>query len=618
MKIKKFLFIILYLSVVSVCYAQDISISANVDKQEITLDDQIILNIVVSGSISNIPQPTIPSLDGFTAYSSGRSQNVSIINGQITSSVSFNYMLVPNDVGKYVLGPFSIEYKNNTYSAEAIDVKVLPRSAQPTAPSYSTPDYNDGEQGAANGSRETGHGKRELFIETYVDKLRAYVNEQITLTFAFYQAVNLFENPAYNPASTIGFWTEDMPPQKKYYKIINGTKYLVTEIKTALFATSPGEFTIGSAKLEASVEDLERFSSRSPFDIFDRDPFSMFRRGKPVILTTDPINVEILSLPEEGKPLNFKGDVGTFDIDATIDKYTVEENQPVTLKITIKGKGNIKTISSPVIPENPDIKFYDSGSSENISKENYVVQGEKIFEKMIIPKSEGKFTIGPVEYSYFDPSLKKYIEIKIDPMTISATVSEEALPATMPFSMSGLSKEEVKLLKKDICYIKTHPANFRKKASFLYENKVFYLLNILPLAFLIFLYIYELHKERLRTDIGYARSRRARGAASKRLKKAQQIMLKDRVKEFYAEIYKAVIEYVADKLNIPHPSITKDLLEEKLKEKGFSEQLIEELKGLFDICDMARFASVSFTKQDMHKSLEEATDIISGLERIRQ
>ncbi|MDP8230327.1 MAG: BatD family protein [Candidatus Gorgyraea atricola] len=608
---KKSLVVLLLLFAVTAVYAQDISISANVDKQEITLDDQIILNIVVSGSVSKIPQPTIPSLDGFTAYSSGRSQNISIINGQVTGSVSFNYMLVPNDVGEYTLGPFSIDYKGNTYSADAIDIKVLPRSTQSQAPSYAAPDYTEGQ-----GTRDKGQGK-ELFIETYVDKLRAYVNEQITLTFAFYQAVNLFENPVYNPASTTGFWTEDMPPQKKYYKVINGTKYLVTEIKTALFATSPGEFTIGSARLEASVEDLERFSSRSPFDIFGRDPFSVFRRGKPVILATDPINVEISALPEEGKPLNFKGDVGTFDISGTIDKDTVEENQPVTLRIVIKGKGNIKTISSPGIPESSDVKFYDSASSENISKENYLVQGEKIFEKMIIPKSEGRLTIGPIEYSYFDPVLKRYIERRIEPMTINATVSEEEPQATMPFSIPGLSKEEIKLLKKDICYIKTSPINFRKSDSFFYKNKAFYLINILPLAFLIFLYMYELHRERLKTDIGYARSRRARGAASKRLKKARQLMLKEKVKEFYAEIYKAVIEYVADKLNIPHPSITKDLLEEKLKSKGLSESAIAEIKELFDICDMARFALVKFTKEDMHKTIEQAIDIIAELERVR-
>ncbi|MBU1061978.1 MAG: hypothetical protein KJ952_04600, partial [Candidatus Omnitrophica bacterium] len=132
----------------------------------------------------------------------------------------------------------------------------------------------------------------------------------------------------------------------------------------------------------------------------------------------------------------------------------------------------------------------------------------------------------------------------------------------------------------------------------------------------IFLYIYQLHRERLRTDIGYARSRRAKALASRRLKLAKNSMLKEEVKEFYAEIYKTVIEYVADKLNIPHPSITKDLLERRLAEKSVSKENIEKLKDLFDICDMARFASGRFTKADMQRTLEEAADIIMELERL--
>lgn len=616
-----------------VLYGQDISIEAGVDRQEISLDEQITLTIVVSGNVSNIPQPTVPNMDGFTAYSSGRSQNISIINGQFTSSVTFTYILVPNDEGEYTLGPFSIDYKGNTYSADAINIKVSPRSsAQPSAPSYAAPDKY--ESGAAPGAGQ----HKELFIETYVDKLRAYVNEQVTLTFAFYQAVNLFENPVYSAPSTTGFWTEDMPPQKKYYKVIDGVKYLVTEIKTALFATSPGEFIVGQARLEASVEDLERFSSRSPFDIFDRDPFSMFRRGKPIILTTDPITLEILPLPEEGRPENFKGDVGSFDISSEIDKDKVEENQPVNLKIAIKGKGNIKTISSPDIPEPPDVKFYDSASSENISKLDYVVQGEKIFEKVIIPKRAGSFTLGPVEYSYFDPQEETYIEKRISPIEIQATESDEEAPVEVPLSIPGLTKEEIRLLKKDICHIKGALPDLGARDNFLYKNKMFLLSLIIPLALLVFLYIYELHRQKLMTDIGYARSRRARGAASKRLKKARGVMSKGDVKGFYAEIYKAAIEYIADKLNIPHPSITKDILEERLKEKDISAELIEKLKELFDICDMARFApsevrtkgaalisgdslqtgytSGRFTEEDMKKSIEEAADIIAGLERI--
>lgn len=598
----------MFLFASGVCLAGDISISASVDRQEIALDEQLTLTITVNGDVSNIPQPKIPAMDGFTAYSSGRSQNISIINGQVTSAVSFNYVLVPNDEGDYTLGPFTIEYNGKTYSAGPIDIKVMPQgTAAAQMPSYATPsqpqDYQQGPQQPV----------KELFIETYVDKLRAYVNEQVTLTFAFYQSVDLFQNPVYNPSSVTGFWAEDMPPQKKYYKEINGVRYLVTEIKTALFATSPGEFTIGSARLEASVEDLERVFSRSPFDIFD----SMFRRGKPVILTTEPIIVEILSLPEEGKPQNFKGDVGSYDITTEVDKNKVEENQPISFKIKITGRGNIKTISSPNFPEMDYVKVHDSGSSENISKTDYVVRGEKTFEKVVIPKKPGIFNVGPIEYSYFDPREKRYVEKRIGPIKVEAAESKEKPLVESPIAMLGLTKEEVRLLKKDICHIKSTLSDLKPRANFLYKDKIFLLINILPLILLIFLYIYEVHRERLRTDIGYARSRRARGLASKRLKKAKAIMLKGKIKEFYAEIYKASIEYIADKLNIPHPSITKDILEERLKGKDVSVEIVEKLKDLFDICDMARFALGRFTKEDMQKTIEEAIDIIAGLERIR-
>ena len=602
----------LFYSFAAVSYAEDLTISADVDRKEITLDEQTTLTITVSGNVSNIPQPYIPGLNGFTAYSSGRSQNVSIINGQISSSVTFTYILVPNNTGDYALGPFNINYKGKTYSADPVNIKVLPRNSQPSAPSQQPKDQPS-EPGRVDQNIQPQQGK-ELFIEAYVDKLRAYVNEQITLTFAVYQAVNLFSNPLYNPPSTTGFWTEDMPPQKKYYKIIDGTRYLVTEIKTALFATGAGEFTIGSAKLEATVEDVGQGASRAPFGAFDQDPFGMFRRGKPVVLTTEPMKIEILPLPEQNKPADFKGDVGDFDISLNVDKNTVEENQPVSMKIKIKGKGNIKTVSSPVTPEIQSAKFYESGSSENISKDNYIVQGEKIFEKMIIPKKEGSITLGPVEYAYFDPVLKDYVRKKIAPVIINVTKSTDS-PAEKSVFAPEANKEEIQLLKRDIGYIKTSHSGFRPKNAFLYKNITFLLINILSFFILIAMYLYELYRSRLRTDIGYARSLRARNAASKRLKGAMKTINKNMVKEFYTEIYKAVIEYIADKLNIPHPSITKDLLEYKLKEAGLSGDSIDKVKTLFDDCDMARFASARFTKIDMERTYKQAEWVITNLER---
>ncbi len=614
---KSSILIISCLFLASICYADDISISADVDRNEIAMDEQVTLTITVSGNVTNIPEPKIPALKGFTTYSAGRSQNISIINGQVSSSISFNYILVPNDVGDYSVGPFSIDYKGQTYSAGPIQIKVVSKAQRqrPQQPAYQPRPYPQPSPYPQAPPEERAYPEeaKELFIETYVDKLRAYVNEQITLTFAFYQAVELFENPVYSPPSTTGFWVEDMPPQKKYYKTINGKQYLVTEIKTALFATSPGEFTIGPARLEATVEDLQRFFSKSPFDIFDRD---IFRSGKPVILTTEPIKVEILPLPEEGKPSNFAGDVGQYNISATVDKNSVEENQPITLKIKIEGKGNIKTISGPQIPPMDNVKFYDSGSSEKISKADYVVQGEKVFEKVIIPQREGQFTLGPITYSYFDPAEKRYILKTINPVTITATRAKvEKAPESLTISFAGLSKEEIRLLKQDIRYIKTTSLRLRDKDKFLYKDGIFVSINLLSLLLLPIFYFYQSHRVRLRSDRRYARSRRAKGFALKHLKNARAFLAQNKTKEFYAEIQNSIVRFITDRLNLPIGSLTISQIETILKQSQFDDNIIKRLKAILESCDIARFASASFDQEDLKKAFQEANEILNLLEK---
>ncbi len=93
-------------------------------------------------------------------------------------------------------------------------------------------------------------GGREIFVTTSVDKARAYVDEQITLSFKFYRRISLWEQPRYTPPELSGFWSEDMPPQQEYYESVNGVRYQVTEIKTALFGTAPGKATVGAAALD--------------------------------------------------------------------------------------------------------------------------------------------------------------------------------------------------------------------------------------------------------------------------------------------------------------------------------------------------------------------------------
>jgi len=581
--------------------AKDIHFEASVDRTQVTIDQQITFTVSVSGDVQNIPQPTLPELNEFAVYSAGRNQQFSLVNGKVFSSVAFNYILVPKSQGKFTIPSLQLTLDGTTYKTQPIIITVSGEGEEPQAPSEP-----ETKQPVATEKKTA-----DLFIQTVVDKDKAYVNEQITLTFKFYQGVRLFSNPEYSPPTLTGFWVEDLPPQKQYYQTVNGRQYFVSEVKTALFPTASGKQTIGEATLKCSIEDLRSFFDRDPFSILDRDWMDMFKQGKPRLLKSKPINVEVLPLPDQGKPADFKGSVGDFAMKASVDKKKVEAGQPITMKIRISGQGNIKSVSEPVLPQLENFRVYSSGSSENISKQNYTLQGTKTYEEVLIPKEPGKYTIPPLTFSYFDLKTKEYKTLKSDPTVITALPSAES----GPFTATPISKSEIGAVPKDIRHIKTVPEALEKQGGSLYKNPIFLIMQLLPLAALVFALSYKRHQEKLNSDVAYARLRKSHKLAKKRLSQAERLLSIDRKNEFYSEIAKAITLYIGDKLNKPGFGLTKDQIRSELIRKGVERVRIDDIIGLLEDCDYARFAPTSCGIEEMKGFLESVEKAIVKLEK---
>lgn len=592
------LFLLLFLNQSS--FSQDISFNAGVDKTEVGLDDQITLTISVSGNVKSIPQPNLPSLEGFTVYSAGRSQNFVYSGGKISSSVTFNYILTPRKEGKFTIGSAEIVLDGKTYKTNPIEVTVTAGAKPEAAP---TPSSKESVQ-------KTELQGKDLFIETVVDKKKAYVNEQITFTFKFYQGVRLFNNPEYSPASLTGFWAEDLPPRKQYYQVVNGRQYFVQELKTALFPTAAGKQTIGPAELKCTVEDLDRMLTKDPFGMLDRNLMSLFRQGKPQILRSKPIEIEVLPLPEMSRPENFKGTVGNFNLSVSADKKEVEAGQPVTLKMKISGTGNIKSVGEPTIPELKDFRIYNSGSSENISKDNYLVGGTKTYEEVLIPKVQGKYTVPSLEFSFFDTKSKSYKTLRSEPILITAFPGAQ----TSPSEVAQLSKQEIGLTTKDIRYIKLSSSELKNQGGYLYKNPLFLFFQLIPLLAFAISWRYQKQREKMNSDIGYARLRRAHKLAKKRLGQAQKLISPEKSKEFYGETAKAILGYLGDKLNLPACGLTKDIIESELSFRGVEKEKIDNLLKLLDSCDYGRFAPGSSQVEEMKNCLSLVEEAIVDLE----
>ncbi len=581
-------------------FSQDVSFSAVVDRTDVGLDDQITLTISVSGQVKSIPQPELPSLEGFTVHSAGRSQNFTYSGGKIASSVTFNYILVPRKAGKFTIGSAEMVLDGKTYRTDPINVTVSAGEESESAP---------GPSEEKSVQKEAMEGK-DLFIETVVDKKKAYVNEQITLTFRFYQGVRLFNNPEYVPPSLTGFWTEDLPPRKQYYKVVNGRQYFVQELKTALFPTAAGKHTIGKAELKCTVEDLDRFLRKDPFRMLDRDLMSLFRQGKPQVLESEPIQIEVLPLPEMGKPEGFAGTVGSFSMKVGLDKKEVKVGEPITLKMKISGAGNVKSVGKPKVPELKDFRIYDSGSSENISKKDYLVQGVKSYEMVLIPKKAGNYNFPSLEFSFFEPKSKTYKVLRSNPILIAALPGAEVSPT----QMAELSKQEIGYAVKDIRYIKLSASELKNQGGHLYKNPLFLFFQLIPLLVFVVAWRYQRHQNKMNSDVAYARIRRAGKLARKRLKDAEKLISAEKSKEFYSELAKAMIGYVGDKLNLSAYGLTKDRIELELSCGGVEKEKIDNLLKLLDSCDYARFAPGSSEVAEMRRFLNSVEKAIVDLE----
>jgi hypothetical protein len=573
----------------------DAEIEATVDRNSVPIDGQVIYTITVSGGLRQAPNPELPPLDkDWTVHSAGTSRNFSMINGKVSSSSAYRYVLTPRRTGALSIGKARVKVGDSTYETNPITITVT------AAQGGSSPS-----PGLAPGEERGSGDDRDLFITTSVSRKSPYVQEQLILTFRFYQRVNLLESPDYTAPTTTGFWSEDLPPQRTFNEVINGRRYYVTEVRTALFATAPGEFTIGPAKLECAVPSVRRNIDRDPFSLFGQ---SMFESRK-VSLTSDPIKVTVKPLPP-GAPKEFAGAVGQFDLTAKVDRTTVPQGEPVTLNVVVTGTGNIKTVPDLTFPALPEFKVYDSSSSSDVTKTDGVVRGTKSYQQILVPLKAGTLTIPPISLAFFDPAAAEYRSVKSGSQQIAVTPGS----AGGGGSNSGGPRSAIEIVGQDIRFIRQDLGRVRTAGHRLWNGSAFWLLQLLPAGLILGSLFWERHRRRLEEDQGFARGLRSGKEAGKRLRKARALAASSDP-GFYGEVSAAVRGYVADKFNRSAAGLTHDEIQELLARRGVNGETTGRLVKLLDTCDMARYAPAADGAGDRERVLAEAGDVLSVLRK---
>jgi predicted lipase len=594
------------ISVVNILGAQDLKLSASVDRNPVTEDDQFVYQIEVSGNTQNLPDITLPDFSQFRVVGGpSSSSSIQIINFKISASRTYTVVLMPRNKGTFEITPATVTYKGKQYASESLSITVQSGTGQKPSAQQST----QTEQPDIDVSQL-------VFIRAIPSKRTTFINEEVNIRYMIYFRTNISGNEVTALPEAVGCWVEEYPiPQRPPISTekINGVSYNVAEIKkVAVFPSKSGKITISPLEMvvDLVVPRKKRKTPRSLFDDFFSDPFSQVVKKR---ISSNFIDLSVQPLPETGKPNNFSGLVGNFSLHSSLDKDSVAANEAIALKVEIAGTGLLKFLNDLDIYFSPDFQIFDPKISESLNKKNSKIRSRKEFEYIIIPRIAGDQKLEKTQISYFEPGSKSYKYMTIPEYQIRVLKGKDLAYGTS--SGTVLSKEEIQLLGTDIRYIKEKISDLRAVGYLPYKTWEFYISLILPVILLGFAFIYRTHVEKMSTNIEYARNRKAQKIAQSRLKKAQNYLKQNSVAAFYGAISNGLLGYIGDKSNTSAAGMVRTDLDRILSDVKIDENLVSEFYSCLDEADYSRFAPGEVSVEKMKKFYKKAEQILISLEK---
>ncbi|MGB9852883.1 MAG: BatD family protein [Candidatus Kapaibacteriota bacterium] len=613
---RKYLFAVVFWILPFVAVDAEYKFIATASSTVVSVGEQIQVTFTLNSTNGKSFQP--PNFKGFTVLAGpSRSMSTQIINGQISSSMSFIYILSADVEGTFTIEPARITVDGNVLSSNPITIKVVKANAK--TQNQQSPEQSEGKTLSQQADEII---RNNLFIRLIVDKQQAYLGETIVATYKLYVHpdlnivnINVPKMPSFN-----GFWTQDFGLKELKFttEVINGIPYRVADIKqVVLIPQQKGTLTIDPMEIEFLVRLLVRQQPqkkryRDPFDMLFDDPFfndpffSTRYKDFPFTVRSKPVSIKVLPLPSP-EPADFRGGVGNLQMKAWLDKNQVKTGEVATLRVQISGKGNLKLLSPFQLNLPADIDTYEPKIVDNTNVSPSGVTGNVTFEYYLVPKNPGQYKIEPIKFAYFNLEKKEYITLSTEPFVLN--VEKGTASQTL---VANIKKEDVQFLGKDIRYIKTQAGNFEREEDSFVVSPLFWFLNLLPIGIWFLVFLLARRKEKIADNVVLMRQIYASKIARKYLKNAKKLVNNGQKDKFYEETARAIWTFVANTLNMKPTDLTKENIKEKLTEKIDDPQLADQLIELINECELARY-SPQFDNVSLESIYSKSIEVLSKL-----
>lgn len=562
-----------------------LNFTANVSNSKIGLNQRV--RVEFSVDKQGADNFRLPEMADFKVVAGpSQSVNQSWINGKVSFSQTYIYILQPTKMGTLTVPSATVEYEGKTYRSNPIKITVTENVEVPKDP-------NDPSYLAQQG----------IHLVAEVSKESPYVGESLYVVYKLYVSENIsvsnwavVESPQYN-----GFWNQDieikgMNVQMGEYK---GERYRYLELKKAVLIPQKS----GDLIIEPMRMDITLGVPTGRYNFFGEAILRSYTES----YSTGKRTVKVKALPTEGKPENFSGAVGDFQFKVTKNKEVLKANESAQINVEVSGKGNFKLFEIPKLVTPSELEVFTPEYKEQIQTSINGIAGRVYSQYTVVPQYKGKYKIPNLSFSYFNPQDKKYYTIDVPDMFVE--VSEgKGLPTT---DSAFAHKQQVEVSGNSFRYIQTKTSFKPIVEEPFFKSKWYFLLLLAPLLVIpIGIMLNKFNEERSKDIVG-SKKRKADRLARKYLSAAKKELGKKEL--FYIALEKALHNFLKAKLSIETADISQEKISEILTKKGVSTDSITQLIAVLNDCDFARYTPSSNVK--MNEEYEKAVEIISIIDK---
>jgi BatD DUF11 like domain len=591
---------------------------------------------------ANVESIDPPSFKNFSVVSGPNQESgMTSINGKTDQYVSISFLLKPISPGKFTIAPATAKADGKEFQSNSLNVEVTNSSSTSSASNNSansSPAFSGGNSLSpfANlnfdfptapathqfddfilkkGENVNDKVKTNLFIKLDVGKTSCYVGEPIVASYKLYTRLRsestITDAPSFNgfSVSEMELNNNNSAGVEKY----NGRDYNVYTLrKVQLYPLQAGTITLDPVVADNKVNFIKaEYAGSQRGDMFFDMMQNFADAASPndaiieqhVTLQSKPVEITVKPLPDENKPADFKGSVGNFTIQSSLQKNNITTDDAGNLKIVISGAGNIQLLNAPKIIWPQGMDGYDAKITDGIDKFSVPMKGSKTFTYPFTVSKAGTYTIPAVSFSYFDPALVTYKTLFTQPLVVTITKGK------------GISNSPY--LKNKIVEVPTDIINILK------NNAIYLIIGIVSLAGIIF-WIFQINisgkkskvvtKPKDASENNISKEEKAFVIPESPLEKAHQKLVEENSIAFYSILDASLKKYLSAKFKVPAEELNKKRINEELDKCNVGLGTSLRLSSLMDNIELNLYAPASNVNH-LKEVYEKASEVVSLLDK---